>query len=75
MILRLIEIREQGESTVLIFRRLKIMYVREANMRYLLIAHSLSTHKDCSMLVKLDHGKIEVIGSYEELAPSISEPK
>jgi len=44
-------------------------------MRYLLIAHSLSTHKDYSMLVKLDHGKIEVIGSYEELAQPISEPK
>ncbi len=34
----------------------------------LMIAHRLSTLKDCSMLVKLDKGQIEAIGSYEELA-------
>ena len=34
----------------------------------LMIAHRLSTLKDCSMLVKLNKGQIEAIGSYEELA-------
>jgi ATP-binding cassette subfamily B protein len=41
----------------------------------LMIAHRLSTLKDCSMLVKLDHGKIEAIGSYEDLALPIIESK
>ena len=46
-----------------------------ANYTVLMIAHRLSTLKDCSMLVKLDHGKIEAIGSYEELALPIIESK
>jgi ABC-type multidrug transport system fused ATPase/permease subunit len=45
------------------------------NYTVLMIAHRLSTLKDCSMLVKLDHGKIEAIGSYEELALPIIESK
>jgi len=46
-----------------------------SNYTVLMIAHRLSTLKDCSMLVKLDHGKIEAIGSYEELALPIIESK
>jgi ATP-binding cassette subfamily B protein len=46
-----------------------------SNYTVLMIAHRLSTLKDCSMLVKLDHGKIEAIGSYEELALPMIESK
>jgi ATP-binding cassette subfamily B protein len=46
-----------------------------SNYTVLMIAHRLSTLKDCSMLVKLDHGKIEAIGSYEELALPIIKSK
>ena len=39
----------------------------------LMIAHRLSTLKDCSMLVKLNQGRIEAVGSYEEIALPIIE--
>ena len=34
----------------------------------LIIAHRLTTLKDCSMIVKLDKGRIEAVGSYEAIA-------
>ena len=34
----------------------------------LIIAHRLTTLKDCSLIVKLDKGQIEAVGSYEAIA-------
>jgi ATP-binding cassette subfamily B protein len=34
----------------------------------LIIAHRLTTLKDCSLIVNLDKGRIEAVGSYEAIA-------
>jgi ATP-binding cassette subfamily B protein len=33
----------------------------------LIIAHRLTTLKDCSLIVKLNKGQIEAVGSYEQI--------
>ena len=41
----------------------------------LIIAHRLTTLKDCSMIVKLDKGRIEAVGSYEVIAAPLINAK
>ena len=47
----------------------------DRDLTILIIAHRLSTLKNCDTIVRLDHGKIEVQCTYEQLINAASSPK